>query len=706
MTPTRFCPECQAPLPTDAPAGLCPRCLLQRGLGSDTSGTTAGYASFAAPSVGELVPLFPQLEIIELVGQGGMGAVYKARQPGLDRLVALKILPRRDDAAFAERFTREARALARLSHPGIVTVHDFGQADGLYYFVMEFVEGVNLRQAERAGTLTPAEALAIVPQICAALQFAHDAGVVHRDIKPENILLDAKGRVKIADFGLAKLRGSDGPNPLTHTNQVMGTIHYMAPEQWEKPAAVDHRADIYSLGVVFYELLTGELPLGRFPLPSEKVQIDVRLDDVVLRTLEKEPDRRYQHASDVKTDVERVTSELVDRLSLDEVDAALKVVPQRMKELKATQQRLWRRQFDLWRDEYRRKHPEKFQPWSRRKRVTVATLCVIVLLLIYASIIVAAFNNINGLSVANFDLVFAIVLSLLYADGALTWRFPKWKATADPGPIGKIGCWIALVAAVTVLVLQIWGNITKNPAVQMAANSALLALGVVPFLWQLPGRLIRLSRTEAPPAVTAKVDSAAAADPGLLRVGLMFLAIAVLVAPITAIALLRIDEPTILGVALMALQVVIIFWFVEWAWGVVTKTLARVRQLVPMRLDFWAIFLCALSCILIWPFYYEPLHALGLSPRFVYRARGFWGIMIPSIITGLVLIITGGVISHRGFQGVLMLLGGVAQIGATLWIEPSAPIYTNTWLVLVLGACLGLLGAWQLRRHLAAADAP
>jgi predicted Ser/Thr protein kinase len=307
MTANHTCPECQSPLPADAPAGLCPRCLLQRGMGSDTSGTTASYSDFTPPAVAELAALFPQLEILELIGVGGMGAVYKARQPGLDRLVALKILPMRDDPAFAERFTREARTLAKLNHPGIVTVYDFGQTGGLYYFVMEFVDGVNLRQAERANQLKPAEALAIVPQICTALQFAHDAGIVHRDIKPENILLDKHGRVKIADFGLAKLlTTTPGPQPLTHTHQVMGTIHYMAPEQWEKPSAVDHRADIYSLGVVFYELLTGELPLGRFPLPSEKVQLDVRLDDIVLRTLEKQPERRYQHASDVKTDVEKV----------------------------------------------------------------------------------------------------------------------------------------------------------------------------------------------------------------------------------------------------------------------------------------------------------------------------------------------------------------------------------------------------------------
>src|SRR5712692_9194174 len=132
-----------------------------------------------------------------------MGAVYKARQPGLDRLVALKILPpdAGRDPAFAERFTREARALAKLNHPNIVGVYDFGQTDGQYYLIMEFVDGLNLRQVLRAGELKPQEALRIVPQICEALQFAHDEGIVHRDIKPENILLDKKGRVKIADFG-------------------------------------------------------------------------------------------------------------------------------------------------------------------------------------------------------------------------------------------------------------------------------------------------------------------------------------------------------------------------------------------------------------------------------------------------------------------------------------------------------------------------
>jgi predicted Ser/Thr protein kinase len=289
---------------------MCPGCLLRAGLNSGNGGqesTSAYQGTGDAPRPEELAPYFPQLEVLELLGQGGMGAVYKARQPGLDRLVALKILPAEAgrDPAFAERFTREARALARLSHPNIIGVYDFGQTGGLYYFLMEYVDGANLRQLLHGGHLPPAEALQIVPQICEALQYAHDEGIVHRDIKPENILLDKKGRLKIADFGLARLLGRTPTGArLTQDRQVMGTPHYMAPEQVEKPLEVDHRADIYSLGVVFYEMLTGELPLGRFPAPSEKVQMDVRIDEVVLRALAKEPQRRYQQVSEIKTQVE------------------------------------------------------------------------------------------------------------------------------------------------------------------------------------------------------------------------------------------------------------------------------------------------------------------------------------------------------------------------------------------------------------------
>jgi len=319
MSQSPCCPKCGAPLLEDAPAGLCPKCLVQAGFESDKpprpepAATAPSPASsrFTPPEVEELAKRFPLLEILELLGKGGMGAVYKARQPGLDRLVAIKILPAEigHDPAFAERFAREARALARLNHPNIVAIYDFGQTDGLYFFVMEYVDGVNLRQAMQAGRVMPQSALAIVPQICDALQFAHDEGIVHRDIKPENILIDKRGRVKIADFGLAKLLGLDqADHALTQTRQVMGTLRYMAPEQMEGSHEVDHRADIYSLGVVFYELLTGELPIGRFAPPSKKVEIDVRLDEVVLRALEKEPEQRYQHASELKAGVDHVSA--------------------------------------------------------------------------------------------------------------------------------------------------------------------------------------------------------------------------------------------------------------------------------------------------------------------------------------------------------------------------------------------------------------
>jgi serine/threonine protein kinase len=303
------CPKCGGPIPPEAPQGLCPKCLLAQA--SIPTENVDASPRPTPPPLADLASAFPQLEIIELIGQGGMGFVYKARQPKLERFVALKILPQASttDARFAERFTREGRLLARLNHPNIVTVHDFGQANGFFYLLMEYVDGVNLRQAMRAGRFTPEQALAVVPKICDALQFAHNEGILHRDIKPENILLDSRGRLKIADFGIAKLIGEpQGEAHLTASGGTLGTPHYMAPEQVETPSSVDHRADIYSLGVVFYEMLTGELPLGKFQPPSQKVQVDVRLDDVVLHALEKEPSRRYQQVSEVKTAVDSISA--------------------------------------------------------------------------------------------------------------------------------------------------------------------------------------------------------------------------------------------------------------------------------------------------------------------------------------------------------------------------------------------------------------
>ena len=311
---TETCPKCQNRLPADAPLGLCPACLIDEGRRPETAVEFAGGSPASdqpLPEPAELAQLFPQLEILELLGQGGMGAVYKARQVKLDRLVALKILQPRfgADPTFAERFAREAQALARLNHANIVTVYDFGDVKGLYYFLMEFVDGVNLRQSMREKNLTPEQALAIIPQICEALQFAHDEGVVHRDVKPENVLLDKRGRVRIADFGLAKLLGRTTADlQLTVSHQMMGTLHYMAPEQMQDPLRVDHRADIYSLGVVFYELLTGDLPLGRFAPPSRKAEVGADLDQVVLRALEREPEHRYQRASEISTDLQTIGS--------------------------------------------------------------------------------------------------------------------------------------------------------------------------------------------------------------------------------------------------------------------------------------------------------------------------------------------------------------------------------------------------------------
>ena len=296
-------------------AGLDPADLLKQGVAADTFMDDA--TPFNPPPVDELASQFPQFEILGLIGKGGMGAVYKVRQKELDRIVALKILPPAigETPGFSDRFAHEAKALAKLNHPGIVTLHEFGQRDGLYFILMEFVDGVNLGQLMQTGRISPREALAIVPQICDALQFAHDQGIVHRDIKPENILLDRLGRVKVADFGIAKVVSAScdcletaeqqrSQTDATLAEKIIGTPQYMAPEQIDHPAAVDHRADIYALGVVFYQMLTGELPGKRIEAPSKKVHIDVRLDEIVLRALEKDPELRYPQVSMMKTQVE------------------------------------------------------------------------------------------------------------------------------------------------------------------------------------------------------------------------------------------------------------------------------------------------------------------------------------------------------------------------------------------------------------------
>lgn len=312
------CPSCGAHLESTAPAGLCPRCLMAGALLPTDSVPPVNPCT--PPEVGQVATAFPQLEVQAFIGAGGMGAVFRARQPKLNRLVALKVLPAslaQRDQAFAARFEREGQLLARLHHPNIVAVYDSGLAGEYFYLLMEYVDGVNLRQAMQAGRFTPEQALILVPQICNALQYAHEEGVLHRDIKPENILLDSKGRVKLADFGIGKIIGerefpaahaNEANASLTQAGAALGTPAYMAPEQRDQPNQVDHRADIYSLGVVFYELLTGKLPAGNFSPPSALAASDPKINAIVRQALEKERDRRQQSAAEMRTQVETLTA--------------------------------------------------------------------------------------------------------------------------------------------------------------------------------------------------------------------------------------------------------------------------------------------------------------------------------------------------------------------------------------------------------------
>jgi len=320
-TQTARCPRCGDAFPEGLDVadfeGICPNCLAFLAFDKDAdvipSAVSEDPMKLAAKDPPPLKrgATFHGMELLEVIGQGGMGVVYKARQIELDRLVALKILPPRlaADPEFPRRFTREAQALASLDHSNIVRIHDVGREGELYFIVMEYVDGMNLRDMLVQKKLSPEQALRVVPQLCDALEYAHSRGVIHRDIKPENILLSRSGVAKIADFGLAKIvKDERAETSITQTNVVMGTADYMAPEQRDKTKAADHRADIYSLGVVFYELLTGELPVGRFDPPSQRKQVDQRLDDVVLKALEKDPERRYQRASHLGRDVDRITS--------------------------------------------------------------------------------------------------------------------------------------------------------------------------------------------------------------------------------------------------------------------------------------------------------------------------------------------------------------------------------------------------------------
>lgn len=272
--------------------------------------STKPAAQVELPLPEELTQLLPagNYHVERFLGQGGMGAVYKGTQVRLKRPVAIKIM-RRDlgkDYDFEARFEREAQAMAKLNHPNIVSVIDFGEAGPDYlYIVMELIDGADLMDVIRGGQMTQEMALSLLPQICDALQFAHDHGIVHRDIKPSNIMLTRDGRVKMCDFGLAK-RYDVESSFRTQTGTGMGTPDYAAPEQFNPKAHIDHRADIYALGVMIYQMITGQLPRGVWKPPSQRAQIAPQWDDIVSRAMQSDPGERYQQASDIKSDVSSI----------------------------------------------------------------------------------------------------------------------------------------------------------------------------------------------------------------------------------------------------------------------------------------------------------------------------------------------------------------------------------------------------------------
>lgn len=303
------CPTCKHTFdPSRVPGGMCPACLLGGGDGADDEDDTLSMAAWLPPSIEDLQPLLPGYELIEFIGRGGMGAVYKARQPTLDRLVAIKVLPAitvEMADSFAERFKNEARLLARMSHPSIVHVYEFGTlADGSSFIAMEYVNGTDVaRMVSAAGKLSHEHAASIAADVCAALHYAHEAGIVHRDIKPANILVNRQGQVKVADFGLAKAQ-DPSLQGITQTRFMMGTPEFLAPESLTVGMDVDHRADLYAVGVMLYNMLTGQIPRGVFPPASQFAASPPAFDDIISKAMQADPEHRYQTAVAMKQDVE------------------------------------------------------------------------------------------------------------------------------------------------------------------------------------------------------------------------------------------------------------------------------------------------------------------------------------------------------------------------------------------------------------------
>jgi len=251
--------------------------------------------------------------IINQVGQGGMATVYKAYQPSMDRNVAIKVLPRQlaETREFTARFQQEARIIARLEHPHILPVFDYGESEGITYFVMRYLEAGTLKNRMEAGSLSFNQIDRLFTQLAEALEYAHSQGIVHRDLKPANALVDERGNLFLTDFGIAKLLESASPR-LTQTDAIMGTPAYISPEQ-ARAQSVDRRSDIYSLGIILYEMVTGRVPFiadtplavilkhisDPLPLPSiVKSDIPESIENVILKALAKDPADRYDTAAE------------------------------------------------------------------------------------------------------------------------------------------------------------------------------------------------------------------------------------------------------------------------------------------------------------------------------------------------------------------------------------------------------------------------
>lgn len=298
------------------------------------TGTGTGAGGWEPPAPEVLQAMLPGYVILQFLARGGMGAVYRGEQASLGRAVAIKILPpqlREADANYAQRFKQEARAMARLNHPGIVSVYDFGEMpDGTLYLVMEFIDGTDVGQTVAwHGRLPSAHAMAIAAHVCDALQYAHDHGVVHRDIKPANIMVGHDGRVKVADFGLARSAHQQDPR-LTVSGHVMGTPHFVAPEALTMGVHVDHRADIYAAGVMLYQMLTGRLPQGIFEMPSLQVPgLDPRYDTIVSNAMRDDRERRYQNIHEMRRALDDIVTHPVAQIPAYSAPTVVAAAPPR-----------------------------------------------------------------------------------------------------------------------------------------------------------------------------------------------------------------------------------------------------------------------------------------------------------------------------------------------------------------------------------------